>query len=129
MYAAVEIGLCCLKILLANVATGSLTAQAVSLSNQSLSLLYPSPNAISAVFFTSSDREVFVTCLIPPVIVRTNQTLLVNTSTSIGGHLILEDSTSVLAFTIGSGVTVKADEENCGWGLTYLFAGCWNCHS
>ncbi len=88
----------------ANVTSGTLVGQAISLPNQTLQSLFPSADSVSAIFFTSNASEAFVTCLIPPVIVLGNQSLVVNTTgpPSVPGHLILQSPTSAIAFVPGA---------------------------
>jgi hypothetical protein len=78
---------------------------AVSRPQDIVNLLFPSANAISAIYFTANPKELFVTCLVSPTLVLPNHTLVLN-STSLDGHLILESNSSVLQVTVATFVAV-----------------------
>lgn len=79
-------------------------ARAASLNGDTAVLLYFQPNGVSAAYQNSVGR-VATTCLVDPTIVGANNTLFLNTTTQVQGHLIVNGGTVVVTAS-GGGANV-----------------------
>lgn len=70
----------------------------ISRPSDSVLVYSPSPNGVSAVYFTTNASDVFTTCLVAPLIVAPNATVVLNTS-AVEGHFVMQANSSIVVVT------------------------------